>query len=77
MNLDQAVGKLYEALGQCREAPGYLQALQALGVVEESVEALNRSQRALKMFFSGEYDRDLHGAMICSAITENAKLLDP
>ena len=77
MNLDQAIGKLYTVLGKCRGMPEYLEAIQALGVIEEAYEALNKSQQMMQMTFSGDYDNDLHGVMLHTRIVENHKLLTP
>lgn len=77
MTIDQAVGKLYQFLGEHRNDRGYMETLQALGIVEEAVGALDNSQKVLNLTMSGDYDVDLHGVMLHNAIKENHKLLVP
>lgn len=77
MNLDQAIGKLYTAVNECREKPMYQEALQALNVFEDAAEALQKSQKVLCIKFQGDYMQELHSCMLLDAITKNKRLLDP
>lgn len=75
MNMDQAVGKLYVVMKDCRHTSGYQEALQAIGLLEEATEALSNSQKVLTMALQENYDKELYGALLVKVIAENKRIL--
>ncbi len=76
MNMDQAVGVLYAVVGKCdKNSPDFLEALQALAVLEHSVEALHNSHKLLCLLMSGDFIDEDEAGQLHKVVSENEKVL--